>query len=405
MLLANKKIVLVISGGIAAFKAAALASLLGKEGAVVKCVMTQHATAFITPLTLREITGNPVAVDMFGDTFEFNIEHIALARWADAFVVVPATANIIGKIANGIADDLATTTLMATKAPVMIAPAMNSNMYLNPVVQGNLQKLKALGYVIAEPDRGRLACGIDGVGRLPDPDILVEYIEKTTCSSALLRGKKVLVTAGGTRERIDPVRYIGNRSSGRMGFAVAKAAMLAGADVTLVAAPSALPAPLGVHRIDVGTTLEMQAACEEIYDSVDLVVKAAAVADYRVARPAENKIKKSSETLTVELAKNPDILYGLGQKKTHQVLIGFAAETTNVIEYGMGKLKKKNLDMLVANDVSVAGAGFQGTTNIATFLFPDGRSEAMEMMSKFELAQKIISAGAALVAAKESAEA
>ena len=403
MLLENKHVVLGICGGIAAFKSAHIASLLRQRGAEVKCIMTEHATKLITPLTMREISGNPVAVSMFDDTPEFNVEHIALARWADIFVIAPATANIIGKVASGIADDMLSTTIMATKAPVLFAPAMNSNMYLNPVVQDNMAKLKRFGYEIMEPASGHLACGIIGIGRLPEPEEIVDCIELTVCRTNTLVGKKVIVTAGGTREPIDPVRFIGNHSSGRMGFALAKAAVLAGADVTLIAGSNDhLETPPGVsRRIDVGSTRDMKAAVDAYYDDCDLVIKAAAVADYRSAAPAKNKIKKDDDVLNLKLEKNPDILYGLGQRKTHQVLIGFAAETTNVIEYGTAKLKKKHLDMLVANDVSAKGAGFQGTTNIGTLLYADGRVEKLEKMSKFALAEIIVDRAAKIIAAKQ----
>ncbi|MDY2903491.1 MAG: bifunctional phosphopantothenoylcysteine decarboxylase/phosphopantothenate--cysteine ligase CoaBC [Caecibacter massiliensis] len=403
MLLENKRVVLGICGGIAAFKAAHIASLLRQRGAEVKCIMTEHATKLITPLTMREISGNPVAVSMFGDTPEFNVEHIALARWADIFVIAPATANILGKVACGIADDMLSTTIMATKAPVLFVPAMNSNMYLNPVVQDNMARLKRFGYEIMEPASGHLACGIIGIGRLPEPEEIVDRIELTVCRTNTLAGKKVIVTAGGTREPIDPVRFIGNHSSGRMGFALAKAAVLAGADVTLIAGSNDhLETPPGVsRRIDVGSTRDMKAAVDAYYDDCDLVIKAAAVADYRSAAPAKNKIKKADDVLNLKLEKNPDILYGLGQRKTHQVLIGFAAETTNVIEYGTAKLKKKNLDMLVANDVSAKGAGFQGTTNIGTLLYADGRVEKLEKMSKFALAEIIVDRAAKIIAAKQ----
>lgn len=403
MLLENKRVVLGICGGIAAFKAAHIASLLRQRGAEVKCIMTEHATKLITPLTMREISGNPVAVSMFGDTPEFNVEHIALARWADIFVIAPATANILGKVACGIADDMLSTTIMATKAPVLFVPAMNSNMYLNPVVQDNMAQLKRFGYEIMEPASGHLACGIIGIGRLPEPEEIVDRIELAVCRTNTLEGKKVIVTAGGTREPIDPVRFIGNHSSGRMGFALAKAAVLAGADVTLIAGSNDhLETPPGVsRRIDVGSTRDMKAAVDAYYDDCDLVIKAAAVADYRSAAPAKNKIKKADDVLNLKLEKNPDILYGLGQRKTHQVLIGFAAETTNVIEYGTAKLKKKNLDMLVANDVSAKGAGFQGTTNIGTLLYADGRVEKLEKMSKFALAEIIVDRAAKIIAAKQ----
>ena len=259
--------------------------------------MTAHATELITPLTLREISGNPVAVSMFEDVPEFNVEHIALARWADVLVIAPATANIIGKIANGIADDMLTTTVMATTAPILIAPAMNSNMYMNPITQDNMAKLKKFGYHLIEPDSGYLACGITGIGRLPDPGDIVDYIELLACQNDLLKGKKVIVTAGGTREPIDPVRFIGNHSSGRMGFAIAKAAVAAGAEVTLVAGTTDnLKTPVGLaRRIDVNSTNDMKAAVESYYDDCDLVIKAAAVADYRAAQSGCDKIKKNDD--------------------------------------------------------------------------------------------------------------
>ncbi|MCI1821919.1 bifunctional phosphopantothenoylcysteine decarboxylase/phosphopantothenate--cysteine ligase CoaBC [Megasphaera sueciensis] len=390
MLLNNKKVILAVCGGIAAFKAAEIASLLCKRGAEVKCIMTENAAKFITPLTLREITGNPVTVSMWNEVTNWHVEHIALASWADVFLIAPATANCIGKIAGGIADDMLTTTVMATKAPVVIAPAMNTNMYLNPIVQHNMEKLKKYGYSIITPDAGLLACGVTGIGRLPQPVSLVDYIEMKACCTAQLKGKKVIVTAGGTREAIDPVRFIGNHSSGRMGFAIAKAAVLAGADVTLIAGVTSLETPLGVKRVDVVSTRDMKQAVDSLYDDTDIVIKAAAVADYRVQTPAKDKIKKSEDTLVLSMEKNPDILYELGQRKKNQILVGFAAETTNVIHYGMEKLKKKNLDMLVANDVSAAGAGFKVNTNVATLLFPDGMSEKFDIMDKFDLAAIII---------------
>jgi phosphopantothenoylcysteine decarboxylase/phosphopantothenate--cysteine ligase len=398
MALAKKNVLLAVCGGIAAFKAASVASQLRKEGANVRCMMTQNATQFITPLTLGEISGNAVAVSMWSEVHSWDVEHIAMANWADVIIVAPATANCIGKIANGIADDMVTTVIMASKAPVIFAPAMNSNMFLNPIVQNNIQKLKTYGYRVMEPDSGMLACGIEGPGRLPEPQHIVDYIDYVASSSDLLLHKKVIVTAGGTVEAIDPVRYITNHSSGRMGFAIAKAAAMAGADVTLVAAPADLPTPIGVKRIDVKSTRDMKQAVDAEYDDCDIVIKAAAVADYRVKTPAKEKIKKTEENLVLELEKNPDILYGLGQRKTHQILVGFAAETTNLIEYAKAKLKKKNLDMLVANDVSASGAGFSVPTNIATLIFPDGHSESFDMMDKFALATIIIDRVSKLIA-------
>ena len=276
--------------------------------------------------------------------------------------------------------------------------------YLNPITQDNMAKLKSYGYRFMEPASGHLACGIVGVGRLPEPEDIVDRIELEACKTDTLKGKNVIVTAGGTREPLDPVRFVGNHSSGRMGFAIAKAAVLAGAEVTLVAGSTDnLKTPTGLaRRIDVTSTCDMKNAVDSYYDDCDLVIKAAAVADYRSAKPAKDKIKKSEATLTLNLEKNPDILYELGKRKTHQTLVGFAAETTNVIEYGQGKLKKKNLDMLVANDVSATGAGFKGDTNIGTLLFPDGRVEKLDKMSKFELAEIIVDRAAKILKSKEA---
>lgn len=389
-MLKNKNIVLGICGGIAAYKAVEIASRLRKQGTSVHCIMTENATKFVTPLTFREISGNPVISTMWHDVSLWNVEHIALATMADAFLVAPATANIIGKLANGIADDMLSTTTMATKAPVILVPAMNTNMYLNPIMQGNLQKLSSLQYRVMEPASGSLACGTTGVGRLPEPEDIVEFLKYIICGKQLLKGQKLLVTAGGTQEPIDPVRYIGNRSSGTMGFAIAKMAAMEGADVTLVSSPTGLPTPFNVTRINVQSALEMQDVLDKKFEETDVVIKAAAVADYRVKSPAKEKIKKNDDTLTIQLEKNPDILYGLGQRKTHQILVGFAAETINVIDYAKGKLKKKNLDMIVANDVSKPGAGFNINTNIASLIFPDGTVEELGLMSKEDLAHIII---------------
>ena len=390
MSLRDKHVLLIISGGIAAYKTAIIASTLRKQGAQVKCVMTKHATEFITPLTLREISGNPVAVSMFADVPEFHVEHIALAEWAHVVLVAPATANIIGKAANGVADDMATTVLMATTAPVMVCPAMNTNMWNNKIVQRNVQILKDCGYTIMQPDSGVLACGTVGAGRLPAPERIIEALEYVADERKELCGQKVIVTAGGTREALDPVRYIGNHSSGRMGFAIARAAAKCGADVTLVAAPTDLVTPFKVNRVDVMTTGEMKEAVDRLYDDANIVIKADAVADYRPAVRAQQKIKKNDDKLTLNLVKNDDILFSLGQRKGNRILVGFAAETTDVIKYGKGKVAKKNLDMLVANDITAEGAGFKGTTNIGAFIYPDGTVEEQPLMSKDELAERII---------------
>ena len=373
----EKHIIVAVSAGIAAYKAIEVVSRLRKKGAEVKVVMTENATHIASPLTFGEISGHPVAIDMFEQVHQWDVEHIALATWADAYVVVPATANVIGKIYAGIADDMLTTTIMATKAPKYLCPAMNTEM------------LQALGYHIMEPAEGWLACGVTGVGRLPEPEAIVEWLESQMCKSNELEGTTVLVTAGGTQENIDPVRYIGNRSSGKMGYAIAEQAARMGANVILVSAPTSLAVPSGVDFVPVDSALSMQHAVESRYDTVDVVVMAAAVSDFRVLHKAEQKIKKM-ESMTLELVKNPDILQGLGAKKKHQILVGFAAETEHVIEYGQDKVARKNLDMLVANDVSKSNAGFNVDTNEGYFLYPNKDPKEMPNMKKSELAHNIM---------------
>lgn len=389
-MLTGKNIVLGISGGIAVYKAVEVASRLKKAGAVVHVIMTEAATRFITPLTLREISGNPVVVDMWEESKKWNVEHIALATLADLFLIAPATANIIGKIACGIADDSLSTTVMATKAPVVLAPAMNSNMYLNPIVQQNIAKLAGLSYHIINPAEGMLACGIEGPGRLPEPAEIVERVISLLSATADLAGQKVLVTAGGTREPLDPVRYIGNHSSGKMGYALASVAAARGASVVLVSGPVSLPQPAGVTVKYVETAAEMREAVLAEYSDSDIVIKAAAVADYRASEVNEQKIKKTGDTLTVVLEKNPDILAELGRNKTKQVLVGFAAETSDLIAHAAEKLTKKNLDMIVANDVTLPGAGFNADTNIVKLLHRDGSVEDLPQMPKDKLAGIIL---------------
>ncbi|WP_207857901.1 bifunctional phosphopantothenoylcysteine decarboxylase/phosphopantothenate--cysteine ligase CoaBC [Lucifera butyrica] len=387
----EKRIVLGVTGGIAAYKAVEIVSRLKKEGADVQVIMTQAAAQFVTPLTFREMSGNPVIVTMWEEPKRWNVEHIALASWADLFLIAPATANIIGKIANGIADDMLSTTVMATTAPVVFAPAMNTNMYRNAIVQQNITKLSNLGYRFLEPGYGRMACGTEGPGRLPEPaEIVRQVIRFLAPAATILAGKKVLVTAGGTREPIDPVRYIGNRSSGKMGYALAVKAAQMAAKVVLIAGPTSLPDPPGVCVKKVETAAQMRQAVLAEYDDSDLVIKAAAVADYRPQLASPQKIKKSEEQLTLTLEKNPDILRELGAKKTHQFLVGFAAETENLLEYATEKLQKKNLDMLVANDVTLPGAGFNADTNIVKLLYRDGHREELPQMTKIELAEKIL---------------
>lgn len=397
----GKHIIVAVSAGIAAYKAIEVVSRLRKKRAEVKVVMTQNATYIASPLTFGEISGHPVALDMFEQVHQWDVEHIALATWADAYVVVPATANVIGKIYAGIADDMLTTTIMATTAPKYLCPAMNTEMYNNPITQRNLEGLRSLGYHIMDPAEGWLACGITGVGRLPEPEAIVDWLEAKMCSTNELEGTTILVTAGGTQESIDPVRYIGNRSSGKMGYAIAEQAAHMGAKVILVSAPTSLPIPSGVDFISVDSAVSMQEAVEARYNDVNVVIMAAAVSDFRVLHKAEQKIKKM-ESMTIELVKNPDILQGLGSKKSHQILVGFAAETEHVIKYGQDKVAKKNLDMLVANDVSKSNAGFNVDTNEGYFLYPDKEPKEMPNMKKSDLARHILREVIDLVANKHS---
>ncbi len=393
--LQDKHIIVGVTGGIAAYKAIEVVSRLRKKGAQVKVVMTEHATHIAMPMTFGEISGHPVAMDMWEEIHDWNVEHIALATWADAYLVVPATANIIGKIYNGIADDMLSTTIMATEAPKFICPAMNSGMYRNPIVQRNITGLKDLGYHFLEPDIGWLACGVTDIGRLPDPEKIVAWLEANlvgqTYDLSKLKGKTILITAGGTQEAIDPVRYIGNHSSGKMGYALAQAAQAAGAKTILVSAPTKLPVPSGVDFVGVDSAQTMKEAVEARYDQVDVVIMAAAVADFRVAHVEDQKIKKM-ESMTLELIKNPDILESLGKTKSHQILVGFAAETQNLVAYGQAKVAKKNLDMLVANDVSKSDGGFNVDTNEGYILYPDGGQEVIPHMTKVQMAAHILAA-------------
>ena len=393
-MLNGKKIALGVTGGIAVYKAVDLVSRLRKQGAEVRVIMTEHAQQFVTPLTFKEISGNKVAVSMWDSNQEFNVEHISLANWADAFVVAPATANILAKMANGIADDLLSTTLLAAQAPIIVCPAMNTGMYQNPITQENIDKLEAHGVTVMPPAVGYLACGVSGPGRLPEPQQIVEFIDDFFAKKdGDMVGLKVLVTAAGTREPIDPVRFVGNRSSGKMGYAIAQAAAQRGAEVLLVTGPSALAIPANVKGVKVETTNEMLEAVMEAYDKMDVVIKAAAVADYRPRDVADQKIKKKTDdALTVVMDKNPDILKELGARKAHQVLVGFAAETQNLLDNAREKIVKKNLDMIVANDVTAAGAGFNTDTNIVKFLYPSGEVRSLEQMAKTEVANLLLDA-------------
>ena len=386
----DKNILIGVTGGIAAYKVVEVASRLKKSGANVKVMMTRNATEFVSPRTFQEITNNAVSVEMFGDAANFNVAHIALANFADLILIAPATANFLAKMAHGIADDLLTTTILAFDKEILIAPSMNTKMYENPATQANLATLKAHGVKILEPATGNLACGTVGKGRLPEPAEICAEIEKFFAQDKILAGKKVLVTAGGTVEAIDPVRYIGNRSSGRMGCEIAKAAVSAGAEVILVAGKIEVEPPQNLTCVRVESAQEMREAVLKYFDSVDAVIMSAAVADYRVKTPAAQKIKKSAENLTLELVKNPDILKELGGLKKNQILIGFAAETQNILEYANKKLVEKNLNFIVANDVTLAGAGFGVPTNIASIIWRNGNVETFDKMSKAALAEQII---------------
>lgn len=389
-MLTGKVVMVGVTGGISAYKVVDVVSRLKKKGADVHVIMTESATHFVTPLTFREISGNPVHTNMWEEPKLWNVEHIALATRADLFVVAPATANMLAKMANGLADDLLSTTLLATKAPILLVPAMNTNMYLNPATQNNLSALRDRGLLVMEPEIGSMACGTEGVGRLPEPVDIVSRIGAVFYEKNKLRGLRVLVTAGGTREPIDPVRYIGNRSSGKMGYAIAAAAREMGAEVVLVSASATIAEPLGVEVVPVETAEEMREAVLSHFGAVDIVIKAAAVSDYRCAEPVNQKIKKNSDSLELKLVKNPDILAELGRLKVHQTLVGFAAETNDLLYHAAEKLKKKNVDMLVANDVTQVGAGFGTDTNIVRLFYRDGRIEELPLMTKRDLGYEII---------------
>lgn len=387
----NKHIVVGICGGIAAFKAAGLVSQLRQQGGDVHCIMTKNATKLVTPITFGELSGNNVTVDMFSNIYKWDVEHIALANLADIFVIAPATADIIGKVANGIADDMLSTTIMATKAKVLFVPSMNTNMYENPIVCQNIKKLRDLGYEFVEPESGHLACNTNGKGRFPELDKIIFQMQRILYGRHLLKGKNVVISAGGTKENIDPVRYIGNRSSGRMGYAIAKAAAMEDANVTLVSCTKSLPVPDGINVVHVENARELNTSMNLYYDSSDVVIMAAAVADYRPVNQSDHKIKKEeNSSLDIKLELNPDILFELGERKKEQFLVGFAAETNDVIRHGQEKIKKKNLDMLIANDVAMPGAGFNVTTNIASILYKDGTMQQYPKMTKEELGEIII---------------
>ncbi len=392
-MLKGKKIVLGVSGGIAIYKVVDLVSKLRKKGAEIRVVMTENAAKFVSPLLFAEISGHKAAVSMWDGRDEFNVEHIALANWGDVLLLAPATANILAKMTYGLADDLLSTVLLAAPCPKIVCPAMNTGMYENVVTQANLALLRKRGVEIMEPGCGELACGTTGAGRLPEvPEIIAALERFFALREGAMRGVKVMVTAAGTREPIDPVRFIGNRSSGKMGYAIAKEALLRGAEVVLITGPSALTPPPYARVINVETTQQMMDACMAEFPAVDVVIKAAAVADFKPREVAGQKIKKihPEDGMTVVLDQNPDILKTLGSVKKQQFLVGFAAETQNLLENAAAKVKKKNLDMIVANDVSMKGAGFNTDTNIVKFLYPDGQIEALEILSKDDVAEILL---------------
>jgi phosphopantothenoylcysteine decarboxylase/phosphopantothenate--cysteine ligase len=382
-------LVLGVTGGIACYKAVELVRLLVKDGFVVQVIMTRGAMEFVTPLTFQTLSGMPVATETFNLTQESEIGHINLADSADLFVIAPATANVIGKIAAGIADDLLTTVLMATKAPVLIAPAMNIHMYENPILQENVRKLRRLGYHFIEPAEGYLACGYEGKGRLPEPEKILEEIRRLLKKKDLV-GEKLLITAGPNREPLDPVRYLSNRSSGKMGYALARAAIRRGAEVALISGPTELEPPAGARLTSVTTAAEMRHAVLEEFSGCTAVIMAAAVSDYRPVDFARKKIKRGKGPIELRLEPNPDILKEISARKNGKMLVGFAAETGKLVANAAKKLKDKNLDMIVANNVSEAGAGFDVDTNVATILDRAGTVRSLPLMSKDELAEQIL---------------
>ena len=388
----KKTVLLGVTGGIAAYKMANVASSLVKMGFNVHVIMTENATNFITPTTFETLTSNKCITDTFDRNFQFEVEHISLAKKADVVLIAPATANVIGKMANGIADDMLTTTLLACKCPKIVAPAMNTNMYENPIVRDNIAKLMMYGFKIIPADSGRLACGDTGKGKLPDESVLIEYIMRELCPKKDLMGKNILVTAGPTREALDPVRYITNHSTGKMGYAIARAAAFRGANVTLVSGPVNIDKPLFVNTVNVTSAKDMFNAVKDNYESQHIIIKAAAVADYTPSTVADNKIKKSDSDMSISLDRTDDILKFLGEnKKDNQFICGFSMETENLIENSRGKLERKNADMIVANSLRTEGAGFGTDTNVVTLITKDSVKEC-ELMTKNEVADMILDA-------------
>ncbi len=389
-MLNGKTVLLGVSGGIAAYKSAPLASMLKKLHADVHVLMTENATQFITPVTFESLTGNKCIVDTFDRNFQFNVQHISLAKKADAVLVAPATANVLAKFAHGLADDMLTTTVLACTCPKIVAPAMNTRMYENPITQDNLQTLRKYGSTVIEPATGHLACGDTGAGKMPEPEELCDWLLQAIQCEKDLAGKKILVTAGPTREALDPVRYLTNRSSGKMGYAVAKAAARRGAEVTLVTGPTELPPPRFCTVVPVTSAADMFEAVTSRSDQMDVIIKAAAVADYTPLEVAGDKIKKSDTDLSIPLARTKDILGWLGEhKKPGQFLCGFSMETRDMLENSRKKLQKKNLDLIAANNVKVPGAGFAGDTNVLTLIAPD-LEEELPLLSKDEAAHRLL---------------
>ena len=389
-MLKGKTVVLAVSGSIAAYKIASLASALGKLHADVQVLMTQNATNFINPITFETLTGNKCLVDTFDRNFQYSVEHVALAKRVDVVLVAPASANVIGKIANGIADDMLTTTVMACKCKKIISPAMNTQMFENPIVQDNLKKLEHYGYEVIQPAVGLLACKDVGKGKMPEPETLLEYILQEVAYEKDLKGKKILVTAGPTQEPIDPVRYLTNHSSGKMGYAIAKVCSMRGAEVTLVSGKTAIKPPLFVDVVPVTTAREMYEAVTGRSDRQDIVIKAAAVADYRPKTISEQKVKKTDEELSIEMERTDDILAWLGNhRQPGQVLCGFSMETENMLENSQTKLEKKHVDMIVANNLKTAGAGFGTDTNVVTIITKEG-AEELAMMTKEQVAHQLL---------------
>ena len=389
-MLKGKTVLLGITGSIAAYKIAYLASALHKLHADVHVLMTENATNFINPITFETLTGNKCLVDTFDRNFQFQVEHVSIAKKADVVMIAPASANVIGKLANGLADDMLTTTVMACRCQKILSPAMNTAMYENPVVQDNIRKLKTYGYEVITPASGYLACGDTGAGKMPEPETLLEYILREAAFQKDLAGKKLLVTAGPTQEAIDPVRCLTNHSSGKMGYAIAKMAMLRGAEVTLVSGPTAIEPPLFVKVVPVTSARDMFEAVTSLSDEQDIIIKAAAVADYRPKQVSEDKVKKKDDQASIELERTDDILKYLGQhKKQGQFLCGFSMETRDMLRNSRAKLEKKNLDMVAANNLKVEGAGFQGDTNVLTLITQD-EEVSLPLMSKEDAALKIL---------------